>query len=256
MSDYIRKYRKRLNRSGNDIGDVYANNTITFIESNFKSAPTYREVGVVSTEFPDVKKIDTRIITVERMGNIREVLFRPRKGLNIGSYIVFDNDTWLIYDKWGSEQATKIKTMVQKCNATTKWRDIKGFVREVPCIAVATPLGSKANQGKNDIEWNKFDVSLPAGQLFNFTEANPLTRQIRINDRFIFGSNVYEVFGVDDSTTVDINGYGIIQFTLKLTTRLDRDDFIEGIAYNDYKVDVIGNDDVIDEDDDKGGRPW
>lgn len=248
MADYLDKYRRRLQRSGEDIGDVYSNNTISFIESNFKASPTFRVVDVISSEFPHVKQIDTRIITVERMGNIREVLFRPRKGLNIGSYIVFDNDTWLIYDKWGSEQATKIKTMVQKCNDSAKWRDINNKVIEIPCVATATPLGSKANQGKNDIEWNKYDVSLPSGQLFAYIEANEFTRTVRINHRFIFGSNTYEVFGVDDSTSIDINGYGIIQFTLKLTTRQDKDDFVEGIAYNDYKVDKVNED--------KGGRPW
>lgn len=262
MSKHLSKYNKRLKRSGLDVGDVYANNTISYIEATFHASPTFRVLDVNSFEFPNIEKIDARVVEIERMGNIREILFRPNQGLNLGTYVSFDGDTWMVYDKHGSQKSTKIKVTVEKCNRTLKWKDKHGDIQEIDCIASATQLGSKANQGKNDIEWNKYDVSLPLGYLFVFVEKNPITDTIKRNQRFIFGRNVYEVIGIDDTSLVDKNGYGVIQYTTKVTTIQDKDDFANRIAFNTYKKEDNELDlpsESIDEDDkDKGngGRLW
>lgn len=250
MSDYINKYKRRLSRNGDDIGDVYANNTIAFIESTFHASPTFRVLEVKSAELTEVTEIDARVVEVERMGTLREVLFRPHQGLNIGTYVKFDNETWLVSDVWG-DTSHQQKVMVQKCNRTLKWMNAIGEVLEVDCIASQSPLGSKANQGKNDIEWNKFDVRLPLGQLYVFVERSSITDTLKLNKRFIFGSNVYEVYGIDDISTVDKNGFGVIQLTIKLTTVQDKDDFVNLIAYNDYET-VL----VPPIEDGKGGLIW
>lgn len=248
------KYRKRLTRNGDDVGEVYNNNTIAFIESTFSSSPTFRILDVVSTEFPDIKKMDARVIEVERLGSLREILFRHKQGLNVGTYVKFDGDTWLIFDKWGSI-ATGLKVMVEKCNRTIKWSR-NGNVRELDCIASATPLGSKANQGKNEIEWNKYDVRLPMGQLFCFVELNNYTREIELNQRFIFGSNVYEVVGIDDTTSVDTSvnpkGYGILSLTLNITTKRANDDFENRIASQEG---IVVEDQPAPQPN-EGGSPW
>lgn len=254
MSEHLDKYRRRLSRNGEHVGEAYANNTIAFIEATFHASPTFRVLEVNSTEFPDITEIDARVVEVERMGSLREVLFRPQQGLNIGTYVTFDNDTWIVSDVWGST-ATQLKVMVQKCNRKLTWKDKDGEVQAIDCIASQSPLGSKANQGKNDIEWNKMDVRLPLGQLYVYVEKNNITNTLELNQRFIFGSNVYEVYGIDDTTSVDKNGFGIIQLTIKVTTKQDADDFTSGIAFNDYE-----NEGVIEnpptENGDEGGLIW
>ncbi len=257
MGNFLERHNKRLGKNGKieDMGDAYANNTSAFIDSNFHASPTFRVLKVKSTEFPNITEIDARVIEVERMGTLREVLFRPQQGLNVGTYVTFDDDTWLAFDKWGSTKtATGLKLMVEKCNRILKWNDKDGVLKTIDCIASATPLGSKANQGRNDIEWNKYDVRLPLGQLFVFFEANDLTKTIKMNQRFIFGSNVYEVFGIDDTTLVDENGFGVVQLTIKVTTRQNGDDFTNGIAINHYDTDY--NPEVPPTDDDEGGMIW
>jgi hypothetical protein len=262
MSEHINKYKRRLSRNGDNVGEVYANNTIAFIEATFSASPTFRVLEVFSAEFPEIKQIDARVVEVERMGTLRQVLFRPNQGLNIGTYVKFDNETWLVFDKWGSTESTKIKVMVEKTNRTLKWKDVDGEIQDVNCIAMATPLGSKSNQGKNDIEWNKFDVRLPIGQLFVYLELNEVTKTIKMNQRFIFGSIAYEVFGIDDITNVDKNGFGIIQLTIKVTTKQEMDDFENRIAFNKFKTDSssverlpLFAEDVSDGAE-KGGRIW
>lgn len=249
---YLDRYKNRLARKGDNVGDVYENNTINFIEAKFSDSPTFKVVGVISTQFPTIKQIDTRVVLVERMGTLREVLFRPNQGLNIGTYLIFDNQTWLIIDQWGDRNSTKYSCLVQKCNRTIKWKDINGAIQELYCIASQSPLGSKAQQGKFNIEFNKFDVSLPTGQLFVFSEYNNLTKGIKLNHRFFFGRNVYEVIGIDGISFVD-SGFGIMQFTVKLTTLNDKDDTQNHIAFNNYNVSSINDISTIDE---QGGRIW
>lgn len=232
LSNYIEKYKNRLKRVGNNVGEAYQTSTDNFVQNHFADSTTFRKLRVESYEFPTIKEIDSRVIELERMGTLREVLFRPHEGLNLGTIVEFDNETWLMSDKWGSNEAGNFKALVQKCNRTLKWRTSSGVIREVDCIASANPLGSKANQSKNDIEWNKYDVSLPTGQLFVYTEFNPYTKQIEMNQRFIFGANVYEVVGIDDTSAVDKYGYGILQMTVKITTKRSDDDFVTRIASN------------------------
>jgi hypothetical protein len=172
--------------------------------------------------------MDARVVEVERLGTLREVLFRPGQGLNVGTYIKFDDETWIIFDMWGNKE-TGLKVMVEKCNRTIKWKHGVN-IREYDCIASATPLGSKANQSKMDVEWNKYDVTLPLGQMYCFVEKNSITNEIKMNQRFIFGSGVYEVVGIDDTTSVDKNGFGILQMTLKVSTKRSEDDFVNRIA--------------------------
>lgn len=252
MGNHTDKYRRRLERNGNDLGEAYSNNTIAFIEATFHASPTFRLLGVKSIERPDIIEMDARVVEVERMGTLREVLFRPTsESLNVGTYVTFDNDTWLIFDKFGQN-----KVLVEQCNRTLKWLDKNGVVIELDCISSAMDLGSKAKQSRNEIEWNKYDVRLPLGQLFVFVELRAETKQIKLNQRFIFGSRVYEVTGIDDTTTVSRDGYGILQLTVKVTTIRDTDDFVNRIAENIHDgtstvVPIEGDNETGD-----GGRIW
>lgn len=247
--NYLDKYSRRIGRKGKNVGEGFHNSTLDFIDSTFHQSPTYRVLEVVGSEFPDITEIDARILQIERMGNLREILFRPRQGLNIGAYVKFDGDIWLAFDKYGSSDSANLKLLVQKCNRVLKWKNLDETITSFDCVASASPLGSKSNQGKSDIEWNKFDVRLPIGQLFVFVESNDKTKNIRMNQRFIIGDNVYEVFGIDSTTLVDKNSFGVIQLTVKVTTKHNSDDFINGVAFNRYE-------DFKEPPIDEGGRIW
>lgn len=251
------KYRRRVTRNGVDnVGKAFEENTIAFRESTFHASPTFRVIDVLNTELNTIEKMDARVVEVERMGSLREILFRPRQGLNVGTYVTFDGDTWIIFDKWGSVEAANISVMAQKCNRKIKWYDGSNTLQSFDCVASATPLGSKANQGRNDIEWNKFDVRLPLGQLFVFVELNSATDRIDLNYRFVFGTKVYEVFGVDDTTYIDKDGKGILQLTVKVSTIQHEDDFTNGIAHNNIDADSANGLDAPNTDDENGGRLW
>lgn len=255
MTDYIDRYKRRLNQNGKDLGEAYNNNTIALIESTFHASPTFRVMEVDSYEKPHIKEMDARVVEVERMGTLREVLLRPTsEGLNEGTYVKFDGYTWIIFDTYGED-----KLLVQQCNRKLKWYDKDGVLHSLDCIASSQDLGSKAKQSKNEIEWNKFDVSLPLGQLFIFVELRPETEIITYGHRFVFGNKVYEVIGIDDTTTVrerGDNAYGVLQFTAKVTTIREQDDFDNHIAYNTYDDTSTVSPDEGDTSTGEGGRIW
>lgn len=231
---YIDDYKRRVKNNGNDLGEAYDKNTTAFIEESFHASPTFRVLEVKSYEKPLITEMDARVIAVERMGTLREILFRPTsEGLNEGTYVKFDGFTWLIYDKF------KGKVTVAQCNRRLKWYDKNGNFFSLDCVASSTDLGSKAKQSKNELEWNKYDVSLPLGQLFVFVELRPETEEIQLGKRFIFGNKAYEVTGIDDTTVVrekGLDAFGVLQLTVKITTIREEDDFVNKIAYNKYET--------------------
>jgi hypothetical protein len=254
MSDYRDKMRRRMEAKGNNEGESMKNNAYVFADKNFHKSPTYRRAKVTSYQHPEIDEIDVRVMSVERMGDIREVLFRPYEGLGIGSYLEFDEEVWMIYDRYGSVSSGKTKVMVERCTEELRWGadpyDAEGINR-IRCVASATQLGSKANQGKNLLEWNKYDVRLALGQIFVFVERNDLTKTLEVNQRFILGSNAYEIVGIDDVTSTTADGYGYIQITMSVTTKRDEDNFDPAFkcAYNDFS-------ELPEDDTGKGGRIW
>lgn len=240
-------YQKRLRRYGYNVGNVYKNSTENFVNNVFDSSPTYRRAGVISRKYPDMSQIDIRVIGVQRLGTLREVLFRPNESIEMGSYLLFDDEKWIVFDEYGTGISPKV--MVAKCNRHIRWEDKTGKLHEHMCVVSATDLGSKAKQGKSEIEWNKYDIKLPRNQLFVFVPLNESTDNIKHNMRFIFGKRVYEVVGIDAITSVTMENFGIIQLTVKLDTTRENDNFDSGIAENLY-----GNEQHID--DDRGGRIW
>lgn len=255
--DYLKRYKDRLSSYGDNVGDAYSKNTISFIESTFHASPTYRVMEVESSAYPDIKEIDGRVVEVERLGSLREIILRPTKSLEVGMYVKIDNEWYILIDKYGGTGSTSIKMLAIKINESLKWRDRDGILRDFHCVASATDLGSKSKQSKNEIEWNKYDVRLPVGQLFVSVEKNEITEDIGLNQRFIFGRDVYEVTGIDDITTVNDDGYGIIQYTVKITTKNSKDDFDLGVAYNRYLDDGESvEDESTNDSGDKGGRLW
>jgi hypothetical protein len=240
-----------MSHKGDNEGESIKSNSTVFANKNFHKSPTYRRMAVKSFKNPDLTEIDARVMSIERMGDIREILFKPYEGVDVGSYLTFDGDTWLVYDMYGSIEGGKVKVTAEKCTEELRWLNAEGLLEQEYCVASATQLGSKANQGKNALEWNKFDVRLPLGQIFVFVQRNQLTKQLAMSQRFILGSNAYEITGIDDVTSTDVNGFGFVQITMSLTTkRHEKDDFVNKIAHNEPKA-VLP---PLDED--KGGRIW
>lgn len=239
MGNYLDNYRKRVNQNASDIGDSLKYRSQDYYNRKFIESPNYRSATVSSYEYPTIKKIDIHATSIERMGGIKNVIFRPNQELGFGSYLTFDNGIWLIYDMFKNTVATK--AIVQECNTHLKWIDEKGITHEKPCYSGASDLGSKAKQSRSEVAWNKYDVRLASGQLFCYVEMDDNTSKIEIDQRLIFGDKVYKVVGYDATTLTSMEGFGVVYFTLQITPKREADDFVNGIADN---ILVDGNGDV------------
>lgn len=233
MSSLFEQYSDRVTSTGDSLRDRYEYDTKNFINENFDDAPTFRRIKVWK-QYQEVDEVDVRVNMIERMGNIRSLLLRPDVDLDVGNMAYFEGRTWLLYDKYGFS-GDRLKMTAMRTNYNLKWIDANNVCHADRCYASSSDMGSKSKQNRANIEYNKYDVRLPYGQLYIFMETTEHTTAIDLNHRFIINNISYEVIGVDNTTHVE-DDYGIIQFTIKRVPEHPRDDFELGIAYNSYVV--------------------
>lgn len=260
MYDTLRKYTERTTSRGKNLKERFERDTDAFIMESFENSPTYREIEVFKQGISQGTK-GVRVNMIERMGNIRSILLKPGDDLQVGNMASFENRDWLLYDKFGYHEVG-VKMTAMRVNYKLKWRSKREInkMHEIKCYASSSDIGSKSKQSRADIEYNKYDVKLPYGQLYVFMEKSDESDEIDLNHRFIVNNIVYEVVGVDNTTHVE-GDYGIIQFTIKRTTKHPKDDFDKGIAYNNYKAEETEEDPefeevIIEDSGDRGGRIW
>lgn len=254
MFETLKEYTERTTAHGNSLRERYERDTDRFIMESFENSPTYREIEVYEKGEPMGKK-GVRVNMIERMGNIRNILLKPGDDLWVGNMARFEDRTWLLYDKFGYHEVG-VKMTAMRTNHVLKWYAKNGDLRAVRCYASSSDIGSKSKQSRADIEYNKYDVRLPYGQLYIFIEATDLLKEIDINHRFMINGIPYEVVGLDNTTHVEDN-YGIVQYTVKRTVYHPKDEYELDIAYNDYKYDELKDEDLIktdSKDDDESGR--
>lgn len=240
MPSIFEEYTSRVTAHAKNLRGRYELDTENYINKNFSDAPTYRRINVYREE-NSLGEYEVRVNMIERMGNIRNILLRPNFDLNVGNMARFEDRTWLLFDKFGHVDSG-VKMTAMRTNYNLKWIDSDGVLNTKRCYASSSDIGSKSKQSRATIEFNKYDVKLPFGQLYVFIETTADTKEIDLNHRFIINDIAYEVIGLDNTTHVE-DGYGIIQFTIKRVTNHPKDDFEFGIAHNDY---YIPNEDPVD----------
>lgn len=239
MTGWFERFKRINNFRGNSSGEAMTNHSHDIINKRFKDSPSYRLAKVVSTQYPNIKEIDVRAVSIDRMGALRDVIFRPESGLERGTYLQFDNATWLIFDAYTNTVSPK--ATVQQCNELLKFKTKDGEIHKIYTFAGSSSLGSKASQLRAEIPYNKLDVKEPTSQMFVHVESNSFTVQLDVNDRLIIGKRPFKIIGKDDSTMTQIKGdgeeqkdfnFGILVFTLVPDTTKDGDDLDGGIASN------------------------
>lgn len=265
MPSIFEQYTKRVTSHSENLRGRYERDTEQFINENFADSPTYRRIDVYR-EGESLGEYEVRVNMIERMGNIRSIMLRPNTDLNVGNMAMFESRTWLLFDKFGYVDSG-VKLTAMRTNYNLKWIDPDGLFHSKRCYASSSDIGSKSKQSRATIEFNKYDVRLPFGQLYVFLETTEHTKKIDLNHRFIINDIVYETIGIDNTTHVE-DGYGIIQLTIKRVTKRHEDDFELGIAFNDYlsnekseenkeeAVDEMEKEVESDSSKRKGGRIW
>lgn len=174
--------------------------------------------------------------------------------VKVGDILYFDDDYWIVYDSSGSiNQGASVEAQI--INNSLKWIDKDGKFQKVKGIMGKGMLGSKSQMRVGQIDINPYGVNLAMSMLRCFVEWNDATKDIKLNQRFIIGRNVYQIISIDDMSYFNYEtNTGILQFILDITTTIpEKDDFDKGIAYNEYETNE-GETGIIEDDDNWGWR--
>jgi hypothetical protein len=187
------------------------------IINDFKSSPSYIQ-GYIND---NIVLDDFHIIT-DRLKNDKKLLSYPTKIFGVGD--VINVATWsmkfLVLDI-DEDKQIQTKGIIQLCNNTLKWKDQSAIIRDHPCITTAK------SQSINEEKY----ISLPDGIIKVIVKYSTETKTVLTNQRFIFGSQVYEITGIDDFSRV-ISGIGLLELTMKKTEKNIVDDMTNRIANN------------------------
>lgn len=150
----------------------------------------------------------------------------------MGKRFRFDDSIWIATNTDDYKYTTK-SCVVRRCNNVLKYINNNGDIVEEPCVIEYALKYS--NVYFNDA------VQIPQATISIITQNNNNSNSILINDRFIFGKQVYKIKSIEDflrNTTYDTVGSPTITFTANLDSTAADDDFELGIASMDKYKDI------------------
>jgi hypothetical protein len=217
---YLDSWKSKLNKQGGNIANSLKNTAKQSVLASFEDSPAYKLITI--------NGVSTGVrIEKGKLSNEMTLLFKPGTVVDIGSLCVIDTVNWLVMDSQKDEIYPKAK--ISLCNETFKWKDQVGTVFLYPCVATNLRYITR------EIDSNRNNISTLEGGLYIYSQQNSTTLTLKPRQRFIFGSQVYHISGIDDITFTDSNNVGAIQFTLMLTEKNDeKDDFVNQIADNSH----------------------
>lgn len=200
------------------------------IKYEFKSNPSYFQINYNGTN-RDIHLVDNNRSFTKKVGE-KKLLGYPDDSYNQGEYIILLNKTWLILSK-DEESQIQEKCYISVCNNTLKWKDKYGALRQYPCVINATYSGTQIDYDQT--------INIPSGRLAIGVQYNDYTKEISINDRFIFGKQAYRVESINDflnNQTISTYNTPILYIGLMLDSIAEGDDLVNGIAVSniDYTI--------------------
>lgn len=136
----------------------------------------------------------------------------------IGDYVRFQNNYWLIF-AIDNQFIYNVRGKIKKCNNMVKWIDLNGVTREYPCV-----IDDKINN--SDLDQNKYIV-IPQGGIICYLQQNAITRNLKINDRFILGKQAWKI-----NALIDYSSTSFMTLIMQKDNFDVRDDLANQIAYN------------------------
>lgn len=215
---YFEKYKKRVRSYGNSTSESFEIATKEIVNNSFEDSPTYREVTIGNETF------GIRLVNEDKIDE-KSILFRPNTdNVSIGSYVKIGDIDWLIVE-FDKDRMTP-KSLIKKADKTIRWKKEDGSIVEEPCVLESVFY--------EEVRDGKYFFS-PKGNIRIYTQFNDNTSKIISEYRFIFGSSVYKVGGVDDFSNIE-NGVGFLVINLEKTEKSTADDFVNGVADNSSTI--------------------
>lgn len=207
-------YQKMIGTNNSSVTQAYINDTIIHVNDMFEKSPSFRKM-----QFDGVL---TGCIINHKKSNALDILLRPQSEYNVGVYVEYKDDTFILTEFVANEIYPK--ATLQLCNASIKWKHEDGSIKEYRCIV----SGNSYKVADVDTR-DKRLVATSEGEIAIYVQYNENTKTIRPNQRFIFGNSAFEVTSIDEVTNVYKNK-GILKLDVKYTNATNSDDKINQVA--------------------------
>lgn len=158
-------------------------------------------------------------------GDIKTIMTEMDE-LSMGDIITHNGDNWLTIFLT-DDYIAYLKGAMQRCNEKLRWINHNGESIEVDCVISKSPLD------RIFLKSTSHDIPIVDGFVYIVCPLNEFTSTIQHKQRFIMGSQVYEITGVDDVTNV-IKEKGVIQFIARYGISKSSDNVENKIADNSH----------------------
>lgn len=149
------------------------------------------------------------IITRTTNHFIKSIKARPYEDFNVGDYVTYEKDTWLVIEKDLMNQEYS-RGKMKLCNYTLKFQNQDGIIFSYPCITSDTTFSENANQTIISLGENKKSILLP------FDESTSLLsvgKRMYVDKRA--NPTPYKIIGDIDTTTYNYSDKGLIYFIME-----------------------------------------
>lgn len=220
---YLKLYRKRLNRDGNNIREKRLNDSKNALDRNFVAMNGYRECTLLehmnfTTETRE--SVPFEIVVKSETDELKKTfLLRPNTTVSNGSYISFEGRTYIIKE-------TNIDPILPTSSAYLCNREIKLHKDDdpIPCYTNSTTYGSKGI-----LDQEKFYELDSKTKIF--IQRNEVTENMYIGQRVMFGSGyVYKITEMDDLVYPQM-----FICVAQRDENVPMDDFENNVAWNSYE---------------------
>lgn len=228
--------------------DTYKDQLQEIVNQLFDNAPTYyedveeeKEIGSLEFQPIDVRVnnlVDAK--TGQRVNDdFKKLIFRDIHYMPVlGTRYRFNNNIWITFSTDNVKTDTA-SIYVRRCNNTMNMQDKFGNIHKEPCYIDYSITETQI--------FKEYSIDIARGRIVVWCQLNEYTKNININDRYIFGNDAYKVrfrTKYDKRNTYDDNSTHLLYLQLEYDNIAEDDNIELGIAnykeYN-YKIETISN---------------
>lgn len=185
---YYDLYKARTNMSGETYKDREINQLKRFINDKFLKSPSYHLAYISGVEEPRGFHIYDEN-AINKNPNKKRILSRPNETFNVGQYVVWEDNDWLITNI-DCDSTVQTKGIMQKCNNQISLY-INDVLHKIPCCVDSTRIRLL------NTDSNKY-LEVPSTDVFIRIANNELTQNIKRNDIYKIGEQNYRVSDISD----------------------------------------------------------
>ena len=165
----------------------------------------------------------------------KDLDYKPK----IGTRYRFDNNIWIVFSTDNVKTDTS-SVYVRRCNNTMNIQDKYGNIHKEPVY-----IDYKVTE--NQI-FRNYSIDVPSGRIYFQCQLNDYTKNIDVNDRYIFGGDVYKIrekSAFDRRYTFEEESCHIMSFYADYDNLGENDNRELGVAnYVEYKYSIDCQEDL------------